>query len=139
MKALLGIIAIVFAFNSIPAFAKAPTMKLDCAKVPKYKTEAERQYLSKASGGGDIYNVNVTFITKRPDDKLIDKTLRECISASLKLDDKKDILATAWFRPIAGTNSNDDEMLNPYGSLKFISYTASTKSIAVRSIQLGKK
>jgi hypothetical protein len=92
-----------------------------------------------ATGGGDIYNINVTFITKRPDDKLIDKTLRECIAASLKLDDQKDILATAWFRPIVGIKANDDEMLNPYGSLKFISYTAKTKSIAVRSIQLNKK
>lgn len=136
MKILLGIVAIVFTTS---AFAKTPTMKLDCAKIPKYKTEAERQYLSKESGGGDIYNVNVSFVTKRPDDKLIDKTLRECIAASLKLDDKKDILATVWFRPIAGTNPNDDEMLNPYDSLKFISYTAKTKSIAVRSIQLQKK
>lgn len=136
MKTLLGIIAIMF---SASAFAKAPTMKLDCANIPKYKTEAERKFLSKASGGGDIYNINVSFVTKRPDDKLIDKTLRECIAASLKLDDKKDILATAWFRPIAGTNPNDDEMMNPYGSLKFISYTASTKSIAVRSIQLQRK
>jgi len=92
MKVLLAIITIVFATS---AFAKTPTMKLNCAKTQKYKTEAERQYLSKASGGGNIYNINVTFITKRPDDKLIDKTLRECIAASLKLDNKKDILATA--------------------------------------------
>ena len=109
-------------------------MKLDCAKIPGYKTEAERQYLSTASGGGDIYNVDVTFITKRPDDKLIDKVLRECIGASLKLDNKKGILANAWFRPMVGMNSDDDEKLDPYGSLKYISYSASTKSVEVRSI-----
>ena len=136
MKSIFGIFAFVIAST---VFAKAPTMKLDCAKVPNYKTEAERQYLSKESGGGDIYNINVSFISKRPDNKLIDKTLRECIAASLKLDDKKDTMATAWFRPFAGSNPNDDEILNAYGSLKFISYTASTKSVAVRSIQLKKK
>ena len=132
MKSLLGIIAIVLATS---AFAKPPTMKLDCAKISKYKTETERQYSVTSDG----YNVAVTFINKRPDDKLIDKTLRECISASLKLDDKKGILAIAWFRPIEGSNPNDDEILNPYGALKYISYTASTKSIGVHSIQLHKK
>jgi hypothetical protein len=136
MKALLGSLLLAV---SMSAIAKPPTMKLDCAKVPKYKTEAERQYLSAASGGGDIYAINVTFITKRPDDKLADKTLRECISASLKLDSKKDILATAWFRPIAGTDPNDDEIMNPYGSLKFISYKASDKSVSVRSTQFKGK
>ncbi|SOD39881.1 hypothetical protein [Nitrosovibrio sp. Nv4] len=136
MKSLLGILAIVFATT---AFAKAPTMKLNCAKIPGYKTEVERQYLNKASGGGDIYNVQVTFITKRPDDKLTDKALRECIAKSLTLDGKKDILATAWFRPMAGTNSDDDEQISPYGSLKYISYTASTKSVEVHSMQLRKK
>mgnify|MGYP007008100956 FL=1 len=94
----------------------------------------ERQYLDKASGGGDIYNVQVTFITKHPDDKLTDKALRECIAKSLTLDGKKDILATAWFRPMAGTNPDDDEQIDPYGSLKYISYTASTKSVDVHNI-----
>jgi hypothetical protein len=136
MKALLGSILLII---SISAFAKTPTMKLDCAKIPNYKTEAERQYLSKASGGGDIYNINVTFINKRPDDKLLDKTLRECLAVAIKLDGKKDILASPWFRPIQGANPNDDENLNPYGILEYISYTASTKSIGVHSIELKKK
>lgn len=131
MKSLLGILAVVF---TTTAFAKAPTMKLNCGKIPGYKTEVERQYLSKASGGGDIYNVQVTFITKRPDDKLIDKALRECIATSLTFDKEKGILATAWFRPITGTAPNDDEQLHPYGSLKYISYSASTKSVDVHSI-----
>lgn len=132
-KLLVCILAIAF---SSTAFAKTPTMKLDCAKVKGYTTTAERQYLAS---GGDIYNVQVTFITKRPADKLIDKVLRECIAASLKLDDKKDVLATAWFRPIAGTNPNDDEQMNPYGGLKFISYTAKTRSVSVQDLVLKKK
>lgn len=136
MKALLGIVLVVMATS---AFAKPPTMKINCAKVPNYKTESERQYLSGASGGGDIYNLNITFINKRPDSKLIDKTLRECLSVAIKLDDKKDILASAWFRPVQGSNPNDDEKLNSYGFMKYISYTASTKSIGVHSIELGKK
>lgn len=136
MKTLIGSVLMLVATL---AFAKAPSMKLDCAKIPNYKTEAERQYLSKASGGGDIYNLDVTFINKRPNDKLIDKTLRECLAVAIKLDDKKDILANAWFRPVQGANPNDDEKLDSYGFLKYISYTASTKSIGVHSIELGKK
>ena len=136
MKTVLGSILLVLATL---ASAKPPTMKLDCAKVSNFKTEAERQYLSGASGGGDIYSLNITFINKRPSDKLIDKTLRECLAIATKLDNKKDILATAWFRPVQGANPDDDENLNPYGVLKFISYTASTKSISVRSIQLKGK
>lgn len=135
---MLSCIAMLFMATSVMA-AKPPTMKLGCVKAANHKTEAERQYLSKASGGGDIYNLNITFINKRPDDKLIDKTLRECLAVAIKLDDKKDILATAWFRPVQGANPNDDENLNPYGVLKYISYTAKTKSIDVHAIDLKKK
>lgn len=70
---------------------------------------------------------------------MIDKTLRECLAVAIKLDDKKDILASPWFRPIQGANPNDDENLNPYGILKYISYTASSKSVGVHSIELKKK
>lgn len=136
MKVLLGIVLLAVATS---ALAKPPTMKINCAKVPNYKTEAERQYLSGASGGGDIYNLNITFINKRPDNKLIDKTLLECLAVAIKLDDKKDILASAWFRPVQGANPYDDEKLDSYGFLKYLSYTASTKSIGIHSIELKKK
>lgn len=61
MKKALLICALLFVATS--TYAKTPTMKLDCAKVKGYKTEAERQYLSKASGGGDIYNINITALS----------------------------------------------------------------------------
>jgi hypothetical protein len=139
MKSLLGIIAAVLAFNAMPAFAKPPTINLKCGKLPNYKVESERQYLSKASGGGDIYTINVTFIAKKPNNKQIDKILRECLAEAIKLDNAKDILAIDWYRPKQGANPNDDETLNNYGALKYISYTASTKSIAVHSIKIGKR
>jgi hypothetical protein len=138
-KTLLVIVAVVLAFNTIPALAKPPTINLKCGKLPNHKVESERQYLSKASGGGDMYNINITFIEKKADKKQIDKMLRECLAEAIKLDNSKDIVATAWFRPKQGANSNDDENLNIYGVLKYISYTASTKSIAIHSIELRKE
>lgn len=127
-KLIVGLFTLAF---SSTTFAKVPTMKLDCGNVKGYKTEAERKY------DGHLYNVMVTFITKRPDDKLADKVLRDCISVSLKLDDQKNLLATAWFRPIAEMNSTDDEQLKPYGDLNYISYDAKTKKVVVKSL-LGK-
>ena len=139
MKAFLGLVVAVLAFNISPAFAKPPTINLKCGKLPNYKVESERQYLSKESGGGDIYMINVTFISKKPDNKKIDKILRECLDEAVKLDGTKDITATPWLRPKAGSNPNDDDMVNIYGSLKYIVYIAKTKSIAVHSISLQKK
>jgi hypothetical protein len=136
MKIALGLITLAFTSTCL---AQVPTMELNCAKSLGYKTETERQFLSRASGGGDIYNINVTFITRRPDDKLIDIALRECIAASLKLDDKKSILANAWFRPIKGANPNDDDMLIPYGSLRYISYDPRTKRISVQDLVLNNR
>ncbi|MFM9913446.1 MAG: hypothetical protein ACKVN9_07930 [Methylophilaceae bacterium] len=125
MRTLLTVLLIAFATS---AYSAIPTMKLNCGKVKGYKTEAERKY------DGHLYNVIVTFITKRPDNKLADKVLRECISASLKLDDQKNILATAWFRPIAGSEADDDEQLKPHGDLSYISYKASTKKVEVKNL-----
>lgn len=124
-KLLIGAVALTVSTSS---FAKLPTMKLDCGKVTGYQTEAERSY------DGYIYNVMVTFIAKRPDDKLTDKVIRECIAVSLQLDDQKSVLATAWFRPIAGSDANDDEQLKPYGDLNYISYNAKSKKVEVKGM-----
>lgn len=138
MRFIIGIVALIFATS---AAAQLPVMKLGCGKVAGYKVEVERKYMSSAAGGGPngMYTVDVTFITKRPDNKLADKALRECIAASLKLDDKKDILATAWFRPMVGMDPNDDEHLHPYGGMNFLSYTASKRSIDVHELNLTKR
>ena len=139
MKALIGIVATVFAFNISPTFAKPPTINLKCGKLPNYKIESERQYLSKASGGGDIYTINVTFISNKPHNKKIDRILRECLDEAIKLDATKDITATPWIRPKAGSNPNDDDMLNIYGSMKYIAYKALDKTVSVHAISLQKK
>lgn len=139
MKKLLGIVAIALAFSTMPALAKPPTINLKCGKLPNLKVESERQYLSKASGGGDIYMINVTFISKKPDNKKIDKILRECLVEAIKLDGTKDITATPWFRPKAGSNPNDDDMVHIYGSMKYLAYTASDKNVSVHTISLQRK
>jgi len=108
-------------------------MKLDCGKIQGYKPEVERKLVT------GIYNIDVTYITKRPPTKIVDKALRDCITASIKLDAEKDILASAWFRPIRGAPEIDDEQLNPYGNSKFISYTASKKSVNIHDITLELK
>ena len=127
-------------FASSAAFAKKPpTISLTCGQVPNIKSEAERQYLDKASGGGDIYNVNLTFVSKKPSNKQIDNALRECLAVAVKKDGTKDVLASAWYRPREGTNPNLDDKISPYNGLDFLSYTAATKSIAVRPLILKKK
>ena len=118
---------------SINSFAAQPSMSLACGKSPGYKPNIERKFIP------DIYNIDVTFISKRPPNKLIDKILRNCIAASIKLDNKKNILANAWFRPIAGSDSADDEKIDPYGDFKYISYTASKNSIDVHDLTLELK
>jgi uncharacterized lipoprotein YddW (UPF0748 family) len=110
-------------------------MKLNCGRIQGYTVEAERQYLSAESGGGDIYNINVTFINKRPTDRVADKSLRDCLKEAIKLDDHKDILMNAWYRPVRGSNPNDDEMINPYGFLTNLIYSHSTKSISIHKAQ----
>jgi hypothetical protein len=86
MKRLFRVVAIIFAFGALPAFAKAPTINLKCGKQAGKNVESERKYLSKESGGGDIYMVNVSFISKKPDNKKIDKVLRQCLDEAIKLD-----------------------------------------------------
>jgi hypothetical protein len=120
---------------SSPALAKKPpTNPLRCGKVPNVESEAERQYLDKASGGGDIYSIFLTYIGKKPTNKQLDAALRDCLAVAIKIDGSKDILATAWYRPKRGANPYDDDQLNPYGAIQFISYTASTKTIGVHSL-----
>jgi len=120
------------------AYAKPPSIPLHCGQ-SNGAVIAERQYLSAASGGGDIYNVMVTFVGKKPSNATAETTLRECITEATKKDGSKDVMATAWFRKKLNASENDDEQLQPFGSMKFISYTATTKKVAVRNLELVEK
>lgn len=120
---------------SAPAIAKKPpSVQLNCIKLSEYKTEAERKYLDKASGGGDIYTVDITFIGKKPNNKTIDSVLRGCIDVAVKMDSSKDILGNAWFRKKTGASPYDDDQINLYGGLKYIGYKAETKNVEVNDI-----
>ena len=55
-----------------------------------------------------------------------------------KLDAQVPVIAD-WLRKRAGDNPRDDEMLKPYGVLKFFSYEASSKTTNVRELKLQKK
>ena len=123
--------AITFAMFT-HAHAKPPTVPLQCG-ISNGAVIAERQYLSAASGGGDIYNVMVTFTGKKPSNAKAEAALRECIAEAIKKDGPKDVLATAWFRGKLNASESDDEMLHPFGTIKFISYTASTKKLLYAS------
>lgn len=138
MKTKLSCCALVFALSPFTAAqAKPPTIPLECAK--SIGAVAERQYLDAASGGGNIYNVNVTFTGKKPSNAKAESALRECIAAATKKDASKDVLASAWLKTRPGASDNDDEMLHPFGAMKFISYTAATGKVAVRTLELTKK
>jgi len=122
--------------TSAPALAKKPpTIPLECGKVSGFKSEAERQYMDQASGGGNIYIVNLTYIGKKPATKRLDTALRDCLAVAIKMDGSKDILATAWFRKRDGANYYDDDMLHPHGGMNYISYVASKKAVEVRSLR----
>lgn len=121
------------------ALAKPPTIGLDCGRSPGFATRAERQYLSKESGGGDIYQVQLTYVGKRPDGKVADAGLRDCLAKASKLDGSKDILATAWLKARASASDNDDEMVNPYPALSYISYSASARSVGIHKLELRRK
>src|SRR4051794_22528281 len=120
------VMAIAMATSVLASAKKPSTIPLDCGNISGFNSEAERVYMDKASGGGDIYLVNITYIGKRPSASKINLALRQCLALAAKKDGSKDIVANAWYRSLAASDPSDDEMLNPYGALKFISYTAAT-------------
>ena len=115
--------------------AREPSSPLQCGSGGSIQATAERQLLSDQN----IYNVQLTYFGKKPPSQEIDKTLRNCLSVAAKIDGTKDILATAWIRKHAADKPDDDDMINPYGGMKYISYKASDKSIEVRELQLKRK
>jgi hypothetical protein len=117
------------------ASAKTLSTQLQCGLASNFKPIAEIQLVPDQK----IYNVQLTYIAKKPQGRDIDKALRNCLAVAAKSDGTQDILATAWLRKRANDNPIDDDMLNPYGSMKYISYKASDKSIAVRDLKLQKK
>ena len=129
MKVLLGTIALIFSFTAIAE--DQLRVKLACAKESGYFTKAERSYMPSF----DTYGISIEFTAVRPDDKLVDRVLRECTAVSLKLNDKKDMFAFAFFTPGGG---RDAQMLNPYGDSKALTYSAKEKTVAVREMKQPK-
>jgi hypothetical protein len=86
-----------------------------------------------------INSVDLTFVGSRPPANEIERLLRQCAVAAAKKDGSRDILVSAWLRKRASDNERDDELLHPFGALKFLSYEASSKTIAVRELKLQKK
>ena len=123
------------AFLTLNSIAKAPSTPLQCGSAGNIKPTAEMQLVSD----DNIYTVQLTYVTAKPSNQEIEKALRSCLAVAAKADGTKDILATAWLRKRPSDKPNDDEMLNPFGGMKYISYKASDKSIAVRELKLQKK
>lgn len=105
-----------------------------CVGSSEYRTEVDL-----VMGKKDATNVlNVAFVGKQPPNPEIDRILRACVSAAASVDPSRDILATAWFRKSDRDNPLDDEKIDNYGVLGFLSYQASTKTIDVREISFNK-
>ena len=121
------------------ATAKPPTVRLDCGKVAGLKTVAERQFLSAESGGGNIYNVNLTFTGKKPTNAQAEAALRDCLAKASKMDGSKDMLASAWLKPRVGASDGEDDLLSPFGNMRYLGYKASTKKVSVEPIVLTRK
>lgn len=129
--------SVVIAIAATSAHAKPPSIPLDCGKASS--ATAERQYLDAASGGGDIYSIMITFTGKKPAKAKVEAAMRDCLSVAIKKDASKDILATAWFRQQKGASENDDVMLNPFGGMNHIGYSAASKSVTVHEAVPSKR
>ena len=119
--------------------AKPSTVGLDCGKVAGFKTVAERQFLSAESGGGNIYNLSLTFTGKRPTNAQVDAALRDCLAKANKMDGSKDMVASAWVKPRVGARDSEDQLLNPFGSMRYLGYKAATKTVSIQPITLMRK
>jgi hypothetical protein len=129
-----NVILLAAAF-SLPAAAEPVATKLQCGTIAGFRTEAEM----KDVPGLGVNRVDLTFIGTKPANKVIDRSLRECAKVAVKRDPSKDILVSAWLRKRARHNPQDDTLLYPHGSTKYLSYEASSKTIAVRKLRLQKK
>lgn len=128
MRKTLWLMASLFIAN---ASAANESVRLECGAIKGFKSEAEM----KPTANPRINTVDVTFIGKKPSNKQIDRSLRACASAAIKRDASRDILVSAWFRKRAGASAKNDTPLHPHGSMKYLSYEASSKKVAVRKIK----
>jgi len=137
MKKVIAVAAVLISATAASVQAKPPTIPLDCGKAKG--ASVQRQYLDAASGGGNIYNVQVTFTGKKPAPAKVESVLRECIATAVAKDASKDVLATAWLKKRAGDRDTDDEQISPFSGSKYISYTATTKKVEVHDLVLKLK
>jgi len=122
---------VTFLFASQASVAAGVT-KFKCGIVQGFKSEAEMKLIPSQG----INSVDLTFIGGAPSNNQIDQALRECAALAAKRDPSKDILVSAWLRKRPGDDWRDDDLLHPYGSMKYLSYQASSKTIAVRDFKL---
>lgn len=128
MRKTLCLMAALFAAN---AAAASEAVRLECGAIKGFKSEAEM----KPTTNPRINTVDLTFIGKKPSNKQMDKALRACAATAIKRDATRDILVSAWFRKRAGAPAKNDTPLHPHGSMKYLSYEASSKTVAVRKIK----
>jgi hypothetical protein len=120
---------------SLQAVAAPAATKLQCGSIAGFKTEAEMNAVPSLG----VNKVDLTFIGAKPANKAIDRSLRQCAAVAAKRDPSRDILVSAWFRKRAGNNAQNDALLYPHGSTSYLSYEASSRTIAVRKLKLQKK
>ncbi|HEX7055168.1 MAG TPA: hypothetical protein VF211_14690 [Burkholderiales bacterium] len=120
----------VFALAAVlllPFAAQADgTVKLYCAARATGLYDAEVQLRSRGP-----HFVNVTFMRTRPSRVVIDWALRDCLKTAAKLDDSRDIVAFAWFRPHARAAL---QLLEPYAGGTSVVYSASRDAVMLRRI-----
>ena len=112
---------------SMQVSAKPVVKALDCGK-----QNAGTGASAEMALAGSIYTVSVTFFGQEPSKSEMDRILRDCIAAAVKIDSKKDILATPWFRANLKDNPRKDKMLSPYGLMSAIVFESSGQRIVVR-------
>jgi hypothetical protein len=116
-------------------FVAARAEKLDCGPLPNPKPDVEWKQVPSQN----IYSLDVTFIGKAPSTAQVDKILRQCAAAAAKRGPSKEFLVSGWLRKRPHDNPNDDDLLHPYGSLKYLSYDPKSKSVGVHDMKLEKR
>lgn len=125
------VLCLMLALFITDASATPEAVRLECGGIKGFKSEAEM----KPTSNPRINTVDLTFIGKKPSNKQIDKALRACAATAIKRDASRDILVSAWSRKRAGAPAKNDIPLHPHGSMKYLSYEASSKTVAVRKIK----
>ena len=122
---ILAVAGILAAAVFIPVAQAAP-----CHHVPGFTSELAIKFPSDRS----VAMLDIAYIGKAPPAAAVAKALRQCLAQASALDPSMDMLGTPWLRASAKSKPANDAKIDAFGPMKFISYRANTRKIAVEDL-----